>query len=102
VNVTPKSGVGYACTEAPRGILWHRYEMDQHGHVIKATIVPPTSQNQARIEDDLRNALNKFDLTKSDEDIRLHAETIIRNYDPCISCSTHFLNLTVNRKCGES
>jgi sulfhydrogenase subunit alpha len=102
VMVTPKAGTGYACTEAPRGILWHRYEMDQQGHVVKATIVPPTSQNQARIEDDLRNALNSFDLNKPDEDIRLHAETIIRNYDPCISCSTHFLKLTVNRKCGES
>ncbi len=99
VNVAPKAGVGYACTEAPRGILWHRYEMDNQGHVVKATIVPPTSQNQARIEEDLRNALNKFDLNKPDEDIQLHAETIIRNYDPCISCSTHFLKLIVNRKC---
>lgn len=99
INVAPKAGVGYACTEAPRGILWHRYEMDNQGHVVKATIVPPTSQNQARIEEDLRNALNKFDLNKPDEDIQLHAETIIRNYDPCISCSTHFLKLIVNRKC---
>jgi coenzyme F420-reducing hydrogenase alpha subunit len=102
VDVTPKAGVGYACTEAPRGILWHRYEMDSQGHVVKATIVPPTSQNQARIEEDLRNGLNNFDLSKPDNEIQLHAETIIRNYDPCISCSTHFLKLTVNRKCGES
>ncbi|KPJ92652.1 MAG: Ni/Fe hydrogenase subunit alpha [Gammaproteobacteria bacterium SG8_11] len=102
VKVASKAGVGYACTEAPRGILWHRYEMDAQGHVVKATIVPPTSQNQARIEEDLRNALNNFDLNKSDDEIQLHAETIIRNYDPCISCSTHFLKLTVNRKCGES
>ncbi|WP_455212194.1 Ni/Fe hydrogenase subunit alpha [Kaarinaea lacus] len=102
VEVSPKAGVGYACTEAPRGILWHRYELDEQGHVIKATIVPPTSQNQARIEEDLRNALNKFDLNKPDDEIQLHAETIIRNYDPCISCSTHFLKLTVNRICGES
>ena len=102
VVTTPKAGVGYACTEAPRGILWHRYEMDDQGHVLKSTIVPPTSQNQARIEEDLRSALNGFDLNKPEDDIRLHAETIIRNYDPCISCSTHFLKLTVNRKCGES
>ncbi|MGD8592892.1 MAG: Ni/Fe hydrogenase subunit alpha [Gammaproteobacteria bacterium] len=102
VDVTPNAGVGFACTEAPRGILWHRYEMDDHGHVVKATIVPPTSQNQARIEEDLRNALSKFDLSKPDEEIQLHAETVIRNYDPCISCSTHFLKLTVNRKCGVS
>lgn len=102
VPVTPKAGVGYACTEAPRGILWHRYEMDQHGRVVKATIVPPTSQNQARIEEDLRHGLNHYDLSQGDEKIRLHAETIIRNYDPCISCSTHFLKLTVNRKCAAS
>lgn len=99
VEVKPKAGIGYACTEAPRGILWHRYEMDGNGLVIKATIVPPTSQNQARIEDDLRTALNQYDLNKPEEEIRLFAETIIRNYDPCISCSTHFLKLTVNHKC---
>ena len=102
IKVTPKAGTGYACTEAPRGILWHRYEMDVEGHVKKATIVPPTSQNQARIEEDLRNGLNNFDLSKPDEEIQLHAETIIRNYDPCISCSTHFLKLKVNRICGGS
>jgi sulfhydrogenase subunit alpha len=101
VTVLPKAGVGYGCTEAPRGMLWHRYEMDGAGRVVKATIVPPTSQNQARIEDDLRVALNKTDLSQADEKIRLHAETIIRNYDPCISCSTHFLKLTVNRPCVE-
>lgn len=102
VKVTPKAGVGYGCTEAPRGLLWHRYEMNDQGLVVKANIVPPTSQNQARIEDDLRNGLNKIDLNQADDKIRLYAETIIRNYDPCISCSTHFLNLTVNRTCGES
>ena len=98
-KVTPKLGVGFACTEAPRGILWHRYEMDALGHVIKATIVPPTSQNQARIEEDLRESLNNYDLRKTDAEIRTYAETIIRNYDPCISCATHFLKLTINDKC---
>lgn len=97
VKVTPKAGVGYGCTEAPRGLLWHRYELNDQGQVVTATIVPPTSQNQARIEEDLRISLNKIDLNQADEKIRLYAETIIRNYDPCISCSTHFLNLTVNR-----
>lgn len=102
VEVTPNAGTGYGCTEAPRGMLWHRYEMNDQGRVIKATIVPPTSQNQARIEADLRYALNNFNLAQTDETIRLYAETIIRNYDPCISCSTHFLNLKVNRSCGKS
>jgi sulfhydrogenase subunit alpha len=102
VLVTPEAGVGFGCTEAPRGMLWHRYEMNGEGRVVKATIIPPTSQNQARIEEDLRNALNKIDLSQSDEKIRLYAETIIRNYDPCISCSTHFLQLTVNRACDVS
>ena len=63
-----------------------------------ARIVPPTSQNQARIEEDLRISLEKFGLDKDEDELRSYSEMIIRNYDPCISCSTHFLNLQVNRK----
>ena len=98
VEVTPRSGIGYGCTEAPRGILWHRYEMTDKGDVISATIIPPTSQNQARIEQDLGFSLNAFGLDQSDEVLRLRSETVIRNYDPCISCSTHFLKLKVSRQ----
>lgn len=98
VSVTPRAGVGYGCTEAPRGILWHRYETDAQGLIISARIVPPTSQNQARIEEDLRQSLDAFGLANSDEDLRRRAETVIRNYDPCISCATHFLKLAVNRR----
>lgn len=92
-----KAGVGYGCTEAPRGILWHRYELDEMGRVVSARIVPPTAQNQARIEQDLRGSLMSFGLDQPDDKLRLRAETVIRNYDPCISCATHFLRLKVER-----
>ncbi len=97
-EVTPTAGVGYGCTEAPRGILWHRYELDTQGDVIAAKIVPPTSQNQARIESDLRASLTAFGLQRDAQDLRRFAETVIRNYDPCISCATHFLDLRVTRR----
>lgn len=98
VDVTPRAGVGYGATEAPRGLLWHRYELDAEGCIMSARIVPPTSQNQARIEEDLRLSLEAGGLARDDDSLRLHCETIIRNYDPCISCSTHFLDLTVRRE----
>ena len=95
--VSPRAGIATGCTEAPRGLLWHRYEMDADGRVVNARIVPPTSQNQARIEDDLRLSLLNFGLDRPDEALRLHCEKIIRNYDPCISCATHFLRLNLER-----
>jgi coenzyme F420-reducing hydrogenase alpha subunit len=98
VEITPKAGVGYGCTEAPRGILWHRYELNHQGDVVKATIIPPTSQNQARIEQDLQDSLKNFGLDHDDHALRLRCETVIRNYDPCISCATHFLKLDVDRQ----
>ena len=97
VPVTPRAGVATGCTEAPRGLLWHRYEMDADGCVVSARIVPPTSQNQARIEEDLRLSLLDFGLDHPDEALRLHCEKVIRNYDPCISCATHFLRMKVER-----
>lgn len=93
----PKAGVGFGCTEAPRGVLWHRYQIDAAGSVVSARIVPPTSQNQARIEDDLRESLQTLGLDRSEEELRLRGETVIRNYDPCISCATHFLTLRLRR-----
>ncbi|MBE0510810.1 MAG: nickel-dependent hydrogenase large subunit [Chromatiales bacterium] len=98
VAVTPRAGLGFGCTEAPRGILWHRYEMDEQGRVCRAIITPPTSQNQARIEEDLRLSLENLGLDQHDEVLRLHGEKVIRNYDPCISCATHFLKLKVDRE----
>ena len=93
-----RAGTGCGATEAPRGLLWHQYQVDDQGIVRAARIVPPTSQNQARIEVDLRRSLLAFGLDQSDDALRLRAETVIRNYDPCISCATHFLKLDVQRR----
>ena len=95
--VTPRAGIGYGATEAPRGLLWHRYETAADGSILNARIVPPTSQNQARMEEDLKQSLEAFGLDQPEEAIRLRGETVIRNYDPCISCATHFLRLRVQR-----
>jgi coenzyme F420-reducing hydrogenase alpha subunit len=97
VPVAPRAGVGYGCSEAPRGVLWHRYEVTDRGSIVRARIVPPTSQNQARIEEDLRASLQVFGLDHGDDELRLHCEKVIRNYDPCISCATHFLRVTTDR-----
>ncbi|WP_297529758.1 Ni/Fe hydrogenase subunit alpha [Thiohalobacter sp.] len=94
---SPRAGVAVAGTEAPRGLLWHRYELDASGAVRSARIVPPTSQNQARIEADLRASLEALGLDRSDTELRMFGERIIRNYDPCISCATHFLRFRVKR-----
>ncbi len=93
----PRSGTGFGATEAPRGLLWHRYEFDDEGCVRRARIVPPTSQNQGRMEEDLRGALEALGLDKEEEALRRRAEMVIRNYDPCISCATHFLRVRVAR-----
>ncbi len=97
VEVTPKAGIGSFCTEAPRGMIYHRYEIDAKGKVVAATIIPPTSQNQLRIEEHLKASVERYGLEHSDEELRLFCERIIRNYDPCISCSVHFLKLEVER-----
>lgn len=92
-----RAGTGYGCTEAPRGLLWHKYSVDNEGTILRARIVPPTSQNQARIEQDIAASLQKAGLELPEDALRLRAETVIRNYDPCISCATHFLTLNVDR-----
>jgi coenzyme F420-reducing hydrogenase alpha subunit len=92
-----RSGVGCGCTEAPRGILYHRYEIDDDGTILTANIVPPTSQNQPSIEDDLRAFIPAWS-NLTDEALQWRCEQTIRNYDPCISCATHFLNLNVRRQ----
>lgn len=97
VQIKPRAGTAYGCTEAPRGLLWHRYDLGSDGTVKYARIVPPTSQNQARMEDDLRQTLQAYGLTHRDAELRWRSETVIRNYDPCISCATHFLDLRVER-----
>jgi coenzyme F420-reducing hydrogenase alpha subunit len=94
VAVTPVAGTGYGCTEAPRGSLYHRYRIDGAGLIEAAQIVPPTSQNQITIEDDLR-ALAPTLASMPLPDATWRAEQAVRNYDPCISCSTHFLKLRI-------
>ncbi len=96
VAVEPRAGVGHGCTEAPRGILYHRYELDEEGTILDARIVPPTSQNQRTIEEDLRGVVERS-LDVPDDELALLCEQTIRNYDPCISCATHFLKLEVER-----
>ena len=96
-EITVKAGTGFGCSEAPRGILWHSYQVDEQGLIQRAVIVPPTSQNQARIEQDLEQSLYQYGLEHSDDELRLRAESVIRNYDPCISCATHFLKLDISR-----
>jgi coenzyme F420-reducing hydrogenase alpha subunit len=91
-----RAGTGYGCTEAPRGICWHRYEVDAEGTIVDAKIVPPTSQNQKTIEDDLLGVV-RGSLHLSDDELSHRCEQTIRNYDPCISCATHFLRLEVER-----
>ncbi|MFF0341319.1 Ni/Fe hydrogenase subunit alpha [Kribbella sp. NPDC004875] len=96
VDVRPRDATGHGVSEAPRGLLYHRYAIGADGLVRAATIVPPTSQNQAAIEDDLRRIVSDH-LDLADEPLTALCERTIRNYDPCISCSTHFLDLSVER-----
>lgn len=96
VAVEARAGVGYAATEAPRGLLYHRYHIDEAGTITDAQIVPPTSQNQACLEEDLVDFVGSF-LDLPDEALRHRCEQTVRNYDPCISCATHFLRLEMDR-----
>jgi sulfhydrogenase subunit alpha len=96
VAVEPRDTVGHAATEAPRGLLYQRYAIDAAGLIASARIVPPTSQNQASIELDLATCITGW-LDLTDEALRRRCEQTIRNYDPCISCATHFLRVDMDR-----
>ncbi|MDW3178260.1 MAG: Ni/Fe hydrogenase subunit alpha [Acidimicrobiia bacterium] len=96
VDVPARAGVGWSATEAPRGMLYHRYEIDDEGIILAAQIIPPTAQNQPTIESDLRRFVEE-NLHLDHEELQLRCEQSIRNYDPCISCSTHFLTLTIDK-----
>jgi len=97
VPTEPVAGTGYGVSEAPRGLLYHRYRVDGEGTILDAKIVPPTSQNQRAIEDDLRDVVSRH-VELDDDALRGLCEQTIRNYDPCISCATHFLDLQVERR----
>ncbi len=96
LDVAPRAGWGHGASEAPRGVLYHRYRLDDAGSILDAKIVPPTSQNQRSIEEDLF-AFVSAHASLPDDELRLRCEQAIRNYDPCISCATHFLKLDVER-----
>ena len=96
IDLQPSDASGGWATEAPRGLLYHRYNIGADGLIREAKIVPPTSQNQPSIEDDLRGVI-EANMDLADDALRLRCEMTIRNYDPCISCATHFLKLTVDR-----
>jgi coenzyme F420-reducing hydrogenase alpha subunit len=96
VPYEPRAGVGHGVSEAPRGMLYHRYEIDDAGGIVAAWIVPPTSQNQRSIEEDLAEFV-AANVRLPDDELQRRCEQTIRNYDPCISCSTHFLRLEVER-----
>jgi sulfhydrogenase subunit alpha len=97
VEVLPRAATGYGCTEAPRGLLYHRYRLDEQGTILDAKIVPPTSQNQKTIEEDLYHFIPQY-LELSKPELTQQCEQAIRNYDPCISCATHFLTLRIERE----
>ena len=96
MDITPKAGIGHGATEAPRGLLYHRYEIDDNGVIKNARIVAPTSQNQKVMENDLA-AFVPMNLELPHDDLTWKCEQAIRNYDPCISCSCHFLKLYIDR-----
>ncbi len=96
VPVTPRAATGYGASEAPRGLLYHRYAVDEDGTILSARIVPPTAQNQKTVERDLWNFIpSRLDLPK--DELTWQCEQAIRNYDPCISCSAHFLRLELRK-----
>ncbi len=97
VEVQPRAATAYGCTEAPRGILYHRYRVDDQGVILDAKIVAPTSQNQKSIESDLWQFVPKH-MSLPPEQLTWRCEQVIRNYDPCISCSAHFLKLHIERE----
>lgn len=97
IEATPRAGTGHGASEAPRGTLYHRYRIDDEGIIRDARIIAPTSQNQKVVESDLRDFVNRhIDLPR--DQLTWKCEQVVRNYDPCISCSCHFLKLKIDRE----
>jgi coenzyme F420-reducing hydrogenase alpha subunit len=92
-TVKPRAGRGVGAVEAPRGILFHDYTYNDKGLITKANCIIPTNQNHNNIQKDLEVLVPKI-LNKSEDEIRLMMEMLVRAYDPCVSCSTHSLNVT--------
>jgi sulfhydrogenase subunit alpha len=96
VPVEPRAVTAYGASEAPRGLLYHRYRLDDNGVILEAKIVPPTSQNQGTVEEDLRQFVAPR-VNLPEDQLTWQCEQMVRNYDPCISCATHFLKVKVER-----
>jgi len=92
VKVSPKAGKASGCVEAPRGILFHEYEFDSKGNCVGADICIPTNQNHAAIQDDFEKFVPQI-IDEEEDAIRLKMEMLVRSYDPCVSCSTHMLDV---------
>ena len=97
IEVVPRAGMGHGCTEAPRGILYHKYAFDERGLILSAKIVPPTAQNLKTIEEDLTDYVSTR-LHLPNDRLQWQCEQAVRNYDPCISCATHFLRVRIERE----
>jgi len=91
-SVKPQAGNGAGCVEAPRGILFHRYIFDDKGICTGANICIPTNQNHANIQKDFETFVPAF-MDRGQDELRLGLEMLVRSYDPCISCSTHMLDV---------
>ncbi|MBN2066955.1 MAG: nickel-dependent hydrogenase large subunit, partial [Candidatus Diapherotrites archaeon] len=91
-KIVPRQAEGIGVTEAPRGTLYHRYSFDSKGFVRDADLVIPTLQNNRNIESDLVEFIPSL-LEMPQEKANLEIEKLIRAYDPCISCATHFLKV---------
>ncbi|MFH1742449.1 MAG: Ni/Fe hydrogenase subunit alpha, partial [bacterium] len=96
-RVTPQAGRGVGVVEAPRGTLYHEYTYDRDGRIIGANCIIPTNQNLANIEADMYKLVPTI-LDKEEDQIRQTLEVLVRAYDPCISCSTHLLNVRLKRE----
>jgi coenzyme F420-reducing hydrogenase alpha subunit len=92
VKISPKAGKASGCVEAPRGILFHEYEFDRRGNCVGADICIPTNQNHANIQEDFEKFVPEI-LDEGEDAVRLKMEMLVRSYDPCISCSTHMLDV---------
>ena len=94
IKVKPKAGRGVGAVEVPRGILFHDYTYDENGILQKANLIIPTNQNHANIEDDMKALVPVMLKAGKEQDTIAHSlEVLVRAYDPCISCSTHMLNV---------
>lgn len=95
-SIPLRAGNGTGAVEVPRGILFHHYHIDKEGIILEADCVIPTAQNLQNIEDDMHKLVPEL-LDKTDEEITLALEMLVRAYDPCISCSTHFVEVKIVR-----